>query len=277
MKLASHILLQIAKRIPRGYWRVLKFAAERDSSLQDISISLKSISISLRGDLRESVFATLYRTGTIPHQTGFDLLWRRMLQPDDVVFDIGANIGYTTALFSDMVGPHGRVVAVEPSPHTFFLLWRSLSEIHNIELLNVGISRAAGKLALHVPKFLDRASFVPITGADELWVDVISLDDLCASHGHPRFIKVDVEGHEPSVFEGATAALAREDRPVVVFEALDRDHLEQCLALLTERSATGYTYRRIRNDGALVPLSEAGSSDYVALPSWAEQRGINLT
>ena len=277
VKLSSRISLAIAKRIPRGYYQILKFAAERDPALQDMPIRLKDIPHCLRGDLRESVFTALYRTGCIPHQTGFDLLCRRLLRPGDVVYDVGANVGYTTTLFSHIVGSEGHVIAVEPSPRSFALLSRSIAgAVGNVTLLNLGVSCKAGQLVFYVPPSLDRASFVPISGAEKVQVAVSSLDDLCASHGYPRFIKVDVEGHEPSVFEGATATLQRDDRPIVIFEALGTECLERCLGLLSERSGEGYEYRRIRNDGALVSLEAAGSSDYIAIPRWAKERAGHL-
>lgn len=104
MKPTSRICLFVAKLIPRGYFRILKFAAERDLALQDIFLPLKNIPLYLRGDLRESVFTSLYRTGNIPHQAGFDLLCQNLLHPGDLVFTIGTNVRYTTALLSHIVG-----------------------------------------------------------------------------------------------------------------------------------------------------------------------------
>lgn len=273
MKLSSRVLLSVAKRVPRGYYRILKFAAERDPALQNMSLPLRDIPFSLRADLRESVFTTLYRTGAIPHQIGFDLLCRRLLRPGDVVYDIGANIGYTTVLFSHIVGPEGQVVAVEPSPRSFSLLSRSIGEhVHNVTLLNLGVSDRKGQLVFYVPPSLDRASFAPIVGAEEVQVAVSRLDDLSASHGRPQLIKVDVEGHEPNVFNGAVATLQRDDRPIVIFEALDAQCLERCLRPLSEGSGGGYEYKRILNDGTLATLGTSGSNDFIAIPKWAESR-----
>lgn len=273
MKLESRILLAVAKRIPRGYYRILKFAAERDPALQDVPVPLKSIPFSLRADLRESVYTQLFRVGEITHQGGFDLLCRRLLRRGDVVFDIGANVGYTAALFSHIVSsPEGVVVAVEPSPRSFALLERSMASVSNVKLLNVGVSDKAGQLTFYVPPSLDRASFVPISGAVRIEVEVKSVDDLAKSLGHPCFIKVDVEGHEPNVFAGATDTLGRDDRPIVIFEALNSEVLDHCTSLLSNLSGGNYRYGRIRSDGAVVPFSDSNTSDYIAIPKWAEGR-----
>lgn len=273
LKFSSRALLGIAKRLPRGYWPIIRAAANRDLSLQDLVIELKGISRTLRADLRETVFVPLYLHGRIPHQIGFDGLCRRALWAGDRVFDVGANVGYTSALFSDLVGEDGKVLAIEPSPRAFALLRRSLAGVSNIELVNTGVSSCEGELTFYVPPELDRASLVPINGAKEVMIPAVTVDALGARHGHPTFLKFDVEGHEPEVFAGAAATLARNDRPIIVFEALDPTALRQCLDVLEELSDRSYRFLRIKNDGALVPIDAVeGSSDYLAMPAWAESR-----
>ena len=46
----------------------------------------------------------------------------------DVVFDLGANIGYVTMFLASFVGSHGKVFAVEPSPHNFDILMKFFQE-----------------------------------------------------------------------------------------------------------------------------------------------------
>lgn len=276
MKLVSRVLLGVAKRIPRGYWRIIRFAAKRDASLQDMAVTLRNISRPLRADLRESVFVPLYLTGRIPHQVGFDMICKRLVRAGDLVFDVGANVGYTAALFSDLVGSSGSVLALEPSPRAFSLLSRSLAVVPNIELLNVGVSSGQGCITFFVPAALDRASFLPIEGAEEVTVDVTTLTALTRQFGQPSLVKVDVEGCEPEVFSGAGEVLAREDRPMLIFEALGQEILESCCAILRELSNGGYRFLRIVNDGTLIPAGDQhGSNDYLAIPPWAEERLVD--
>lgn len=273
MKASSRMCLGLAKHLPRGYWPLIRMAATRDACLQDLTLGLEGIPISLRADLRESVFVPLYLYGRIPHQFGLDQFFRNYLRHGDRVFDIGANVGYTAALFSSLVGEEGRVLAIEPSPRAFFFLHRSLAEVRNVQLINTGVSSREGNLVLFEPSMLDRASLIPIADADQVIVALETVDTLAIRHGNPAVIKVDVEGHEPEVLSGAKATLAREDRPIIVFEALDGVALHRSLDVLERLSDRGYRYMRIRNDGALVPvLSVDGSSDYVAIPEWANSR-----
>lgn len=165
------------------------------------------------------------------------------------------------------------MLAIEPSPRAFFFLRRSLAEVPNVELMNIGVSSRDGELVFYVPSALDRASLIPIVGAEQLMVVLETVDMLAVRHGHPTAVKVDVEGHEPEVFAGAADTLARDDRPIIVFEALDGAALQRCLDVLERLSGKCYRYMRIRNDGVLLFVNDADwSSDYVAVPEWAHCR-----
>mgnify|MGYP001165941641 CR=1 FL=1 len=98
-------LLWIAKRLPRGASRTARFLARHSKSLQHYSVQLKLLpEVTFIGDLRDNVFNSLWLHGCYPHQVPEDLICRTILQPGDVVYDIGANIGYTAILYADAVG-----------------------------------------------------------------------------------------------------------------------------------------------------------------------------
>jgi Methyltransferase FkbM domain len=72
----------------------------------------------------------------------------------DIVFDIGANAGYFTELFSDLVGPNGEVHAFEPLPSTFEHLSRSLARFpryENVFLNCVALGDAESLVTLFIP------------------------------------------------------------------------------------------------------------------------------
>lgn len=272
MKLLSRLLLPILRRLPRGYFRITRRLANYDPSLQDIVLPLSGLSRTLRGDLRESVFIPLWRLGRIPHQHGLDHIMRSLVRPGDTIFDIGANVGYTVLLLADLAGPDGRVVALEPGPRAHELLQRSLRGIPEIEILNQGVSRENGTMTFYVPDRLDTASLQPIESAQTVTVDTITIDKLAERFGQPALIKIDIEGHEPAAFEGARHVMSDPARPVILFEALGRAQLAACRAVLPE-GPQGYRIMRIQEDGALAdPASTEGSSDYIALPPWANDR-----
>ena len=67
------------------------------------------------------------------------------VSPGDWVIDVGANVGYYTKKFSDLVGPHGRVIAVEPVPETFSFLASVITSysIHYTKLYDGRIIRCS--------------------------------------------------------------------------------------------------------------------------------------
>jgi len=70
---------------------------------------------------------------------------KTVLKPGDVVIDVGANIGYYTTLAAKIVGPTGRVIAIEPFPETFDALRDNVRRngLANVELINAAVGDGA--------------------------------------------------------------------------------------------------------------------------------------
>lgn len=133
--------------------------------------------------------------------------FREYLKPGDLVVDVGANIGDTVLAASTQVGAAGRVIAIEPHPRTFEFLQDNIALNHatNIEAINVAAGAAPG-----IARFSDdrRDDMNRIDGGS-LSVRVARLDDLVTQSGDIALLKVDVEGYEKFVFDGAPALLGR--------------------------------------------------------------------
>ncbi len=144
------------------------------------------------------------------------------VSPGDWVIDVGANVGYYTKKFSDLVGPHGRVIAVEPVPETFsFLASNVLQFAHrNVTLLNLAASDSAAIVRMEVP--VDAAGLhdyfgAAITNAQSgMEIMTATLDSLNISR-RIAVLKIDTEGHDDAVIAGAFALVSR-DHPVMIVE-----------------------------------------------------------
>lgn len=155
----------------------------------------------------------------------------RLVSPGDTVLDIGANMGLVTLVLSALVGEQGRVHAFEPIPDMQALIERSIARnrIRNVELHRVALGAESGELMLSVPRgHSGAASLLPTREHAEdihLTVPVQTLSDaLSASDIEKiRLVKVDVEGFEPQVFEGAAELFARTPPDVILFELADLD------------------------------------------------------
>jgi len=153
---------------------------------------------------------------------------RRYVFPGDVVYDIGANIGYVSLSLARQVGSRGKVIAFEPVPQTFDLLCRNIELNHtaNITPLNAAASDRTGETSIRVTSNLSMASLVwhrNDFSAAELPVRTVRVDELVkrGELERPSFVKIDVEGAEGMVIAGLENTLARA-RPVIYLECSER-------------------------------------------------------
>jgi FkbM family methyltransferase len=140
----------------------------------------------------------------------------------DWVIDVGANVGYYTKKFSDIVGPRGRVIAIEPVPETFaFLASNVLMFTHaNISLLGLAASDGGAVVRMDIPvDAMGMKDFfgAAITNAERgLAIQTIALDSLVLPQ-RIAVIKIDTEGHDDAVLSGAFELLQR-DHPTLIVE-----------------------------------------------------------
>ncbi|MBD0360093.1 MAG: FkbM family methyltransferase, partial [Nitrososphaeraceae archaeon] len=140
-----------------------------------------------------------------------------------VVVDIGAHIGRYTIIASKRVGASGKVIAIEADPSNFEMLNRNihLNRLANITTLNYAAFSKETKIKLYLPyeelghtiynttMVLDRAK------ANDKFIEVNAntLDDLLQENGieqqQVNWIKIDVEGAEFEVLNGATTIISK--------------------------------------------------------------------
>ncbi|MEW9855214.1 FkbM family methyltransferase [Novosphingobium sp. M1R2S20] len=164
--------------------------------------------------------------------------------------DVGANIGlYSLAFSSHFLS----TLAIEANPHTFLVLKANLALRHKDEVtaVCVGASNTTAEAEIHVP-LNGNLGWATLNAAhhkiptQSLPVIVRPLDDIIKENRGPRveLLKIDVEGHEPKVFEGASRTL-NVDGPIVMFEVLDADAGERCSQILRDCGYSHfYTFRR---------------------------------
>jgi FkbM family methyltransferase len=143
------------------------------------------------------------------------------------VLDVGAHVGQYTLLASGLVGPAGRVIAFEPHPVLGPVLRRNVSRAggQNVTVLAVALGRAPGPgtLVLHPPDNFGGSSLRPgdaSTDHARATVEVTTLDEALGRLGGPPvdLAKIDVEGAELDVLEGARGTLAANPGIVLIVE-----------------------------------------------------------
>lgn len=128
------------------------------------------------------------------------------LSPDTVFYDVGANIGYYT-LFASEVCTTGEVHAFELNPHFLKLADKSLDANGTSAILNNNaVSNTDGETISYAGTF-GKTSVTLEDGPVDQQVETITLDDYCQTHSYPNVMKIDVEGFESHVLEGAKQVL----------------------------------------------------------------------
>ncbi|MGZ4401242.1 MAG: FkbM family methyltransferase [Gaiellaceae bacterium] len=186
-------------------------------------------------DTSEAMGRVLVATGVWePHVTA---VFKRLLLPGDVCVDVGANTGYFTLLAAKLVGPTGRVYALEPAPETFAALLANiqLNGCSNVIPLQVAAGDARGEVLFDdQPNGMAIRSGVRpegIEGSGTL-VRVPVRDIPSVLDGEAidrlRLVKIDVEGYEVEVLRGLEPLFDTGARPAVLIEL----HLEVVRAAL---------------------------------------------
>jgi FkbM family methyltransferase len=139
--------------------------------------------------------------------------------PGGTAIDVGAHYGLFTAALATRAGPHGSVIAFEPLPHAVRICANNL-EINDVhaEIVCAAVGSTSGTLYLSVQEDPSR-TFISQDPAVGPPVEVVTLDDHRSTRSLARLdlLKVDVEGNELRVFEGALRLLETY-RPKVYFE-----------------------------------------------------------
>jgi len=140
------------------------------------------------------------------------------LQPDDIFFDIGANVGVYTVLASKV--KKAKTICVEPLYSTYEKLLDNIQINRlNSRVVAEHIGLSNEKSSLYFTTNRDTMNSVALsTDDDKQEVKVDTLDNLSKRHGIPKIIKIDVEGYEANVLKGAKEILADDNLEIIVLE-----------------------------------------------------------
>ena len=231
------------------------------------SVTVKRGGMRWRLDLMEGIDFSIYLLGAFEPSTV--RAYSRIVSEGMTVVDIGANVGAHTLFLARLCGVSGRVVGFEPTQYAFDKLRRNV-ELNpdvapRISCLQVMLVAAAGSV---VEEAIYSSWPLGQTPSEELHAEhrgrlmatagatAETLDGALARMAVHRvdFVKLDVDGHEAEVLEGAKRTFSR-DRPAVLMELAPfvfRDKMEKFTFLLQFFWALGYRLTDL-SSGKLLP------------------------
>lgn len=183
------------------------------------------------------------------------------VEPGSVVVEVGAHVGSHTVLIAGMVGRCGRVYAFEPQRKLYRELHRNLARngITNVVPLKYAIGAGDARIIeMNLPPPGNEGGTGIGAGGEE--AELRNLDEF----GFERVsvLKIDVEGHEDAVLDGAVATIRR-NRPVILIEIMGGNLLESASPEVRDRIRG--TWKRLEALGYTV--APVGAHDYIALPN----------
>ena len=195
------------------YWRFLSkpaFWVKYDADLL--------INLCLKDYIQSAIFFNGYYERTIVEWLSSEL------KPDDVFWDVGANIGAITLIAARHCAS---VVAFEPDPSTMAKLRRNVdvNRLKNVRLESTALSDCDGEVLLNLgPESNTGMNSIVASHPDRPCVPVkaVRADSILASTtslNAPSVMKVDVEGAEAKVFAGALNLLSSPRLRAIMFEA----------------------------------------------------------
>lgn len=169
---------------------------------------------------------------------------RRRLRPGDTFVDAGANIGFYTVLAAGLVGPQGRVIAIEMMPDTAAILREHvrINGLTNVVVIEGALSDKAGeRVVAHVDEGkYGQASIADVRGGRTVDVVTATLEDILGDVPKASLMKMDLEGAEAAALRGAGGRLGSIE--AIISEVLAEQETAQAVL-------SGHGFKVARLDG----------------------------
>lgn len=229
----------------------------------------------LGGYLRavSSLFFVWHRLGIGRRSEALEYVYHldRLVRKGDTAIDIGANLGYYSRTLAHIVGPEGRVFAVEPMPPVLEVLRRNVRRCKNVEIIPCALGQEQGEVTMANTtvaatgyfgtgqNFIREASAVqdPSAGTIEYRAPIRRGSELFRALERIDFIKCDVEGYEWHIMQEIRPLLERH-RPTVLIET-GGENRPRIIGMFTSLGYRGYTLA----EGREVPLTAESHKDII--------------
>ena len=171
---------------------------------------------------------------------------KKTLRPGNIFVDVGAHRGTYTIMASHLVSSSGQVISIEPFPDHYQCLRHTAgqSPYKNIKLFNAAGGRSSGDA-----KFSERERHIADVG---IQVSLVALDDIIS---RASFIKIDTDGNELDVLQGARKIIENGTQVIVEFSDFPYQPIDALWYDIREFMANfGYKPYVIKKNGSVGPI-----------------------
>jgi len=146
------------------------------------------------------------------YEAALENAMQAVIRPGDVIWDVGANIGFFSTRFAQWTGPQGSVYAFEPAPDIAARLRGAAAPFGNVVIVQQGLSDTEGTAGFLLDRKHDGATSRIAAPGDRSARETIKITtgDLLIASGTvkaPDVIKMDIEGHELEALMGIAGLL----------------------------------------------------------------------
>ena len=188
------------------------------------------------------------------------------------ILDIGANIGYYTALFSQLAGDKGSVIAIEPDLESYKYLSKSINSFNYKNVLSFRL--AASDIKQKLPLFIskenrgDNRLYSTNQKRKTIMVDCLTVDELLEENKIENLdlIKIDVQGYEPRVLKGMINIVKSSKELILLSEFWPKGILEagenpkEFLAMLRKMQ---FQLFELKKNGSLILLKPYDDDQFI--------------
>ena len=202
-----------------------------------------------------------------------------LIRSEDIVIDIGANVGYYTLLAARQVGNVEEVYAFEADPDNFNILTENiaLNSFANVTPVRKAVSNRTGKTKFYIKDSMSHSlcDHTVLPTRASITVDTVALDDFicnCPTEVRKRIslIKMDIEGAEPLALEGMAEFLRSKKKLTMISELVPSFYTSNTLSdYIDQLRSFDFAISVIQETGA-VPLQDERLQDVDRV------RGVNL-
>ena len=179
--------------------------------------------------------------------------------------DVGANIGYYTALAARIVGPNGNVIALEPDPESYQYLEQTIkaNAVGNVRAFQIAASDSPATLPLFISKDNrgDNRLYAPAEKRPQIEVEARPIDELLSENNINTvdLIKIDVQGYEPKVIAGLEKTINQSPNLTILMEFWPKGIAEaggDAKKFLDDLRKLGLTLFELKSEGDLRKLTD---------------------